>query len=392
MAGFVALAVEWPFAGWLFVVSLVAGGVPVALAALRDLSRRKITINLLVTVAAVGALYLGQIIEAAAVMFFFALAEAFEVFGEARSRKAVSALLDRTPETAQLQEGGEMPIDRVRPGTVVVIRPGDTIGLDGVVVAGQSSVDEAAITGESVPKEKFPGETVFAGTLNQNGYLEVEVTHEAGSSVLARIITLVEQAQKSRPPMQDFLDRFASYYIPAAVGAAVLIAVVPPLVGGQPFGAWVTRALILLVLACPDALVVSAPVAVAAAIGGASKKGLLIKGGRYLEVLSKVGVFAFDKTKTLTMGVPVVGEVIALHGATDSDVLADAAGLEKFSSHPLGTAIRNAAAAKGVAAHRMDRFVNVAGRGASAKCLVCATRDHAIGNLEHIGASAETCA
>lgn len=189
-----------------------------------------------------------------------------------------------------------MPIDRVRPGTVVVIRPGDTIGLDGVVVAGQSSVDEAAITGESVPKEKFPGETVFAGTLNQNGYLEVEVTHEAGSSVLARIITLVEQAQKSRPPMQDFLDRFASYYIPAAVGAAVLIAVVPPLVGGQPFGAWVTRALILLVLACPDALVVSAPVAVAAAIGGASKKGLLIKGGRYLEVLSKVGVFAFDKT------------------------------------------------------------------------------------------------
>ncbi|AXY49762.1 hypothetical protein YT1_0305 [Rhodococcus ruber] len=296
MAGFVALAVEWPFAGWLFVVSLVAGGVPVALAALRDLSRRKITINLLVTVAAVGALYLGQIIEAAAVMFFFALAEAFEVFGEARSRKAVSALLDRTPETAQLQEGGEMPIDRVRPGTVVVIRPGDTIGLDGVVVAGQSSVDEAAITGESVPKEKFPGETVFAGTLNQNGYLEVEVTHEAGSSVLARIITLVEQAQKSRPPMQDFLDRFASYYIPAAVGAAVLIAVVPPLVGGQPFGAWVTRALILLVLACPDALVVSAPVAVAAAIGGASKKGLLIKGGRYLEVLSKVGVFAFDKT------------------------------------------------------------------------------------------------
>ncbi|WP_197089737.1 heavy metal translocating P-type ATPase [Mycobacterium nebraskense] len=384
-------ALRWPHAGWLFAVSLGAGGVPVALAALGDLVRRKVTINLLVTVAAIGALYLGQIVEAAAVMFFFALAEAFEAFGEARSRKAVFELIDRSPKTAHLRDGGEVPVDQVQPGNIVAIRPGDTVALDGVVVAGESSVDEATITGESVPKEKFRGETVFAGTLNQSGYLEVEVTQGAENSVLAKIITLIEQAQKSRPAMQDFLDRFASYYIPAAVGLAVLIAAVPPLVWGQQFGTWFTRALILLVLACPDALVVSAPVAVAAAIGGASKKGVLIKGGRYLEVLSKVKAAAFDKTKTLTVGIPVVSEVITLHGATESDVLADAAGLEKFSSHPLATAIENAAADKGIAAHRMDKFANVAGRGASANCLVCAAREHAIGNLAHIGASAATC-
>ncbi|KLO44706.1 hypothetical protein ABW17_08290 [Mycobacterium nebraskense] len=391
LTGLVGEALRWPHAGWLFAVSLGAGGVPVALAALGDLVRRKVTINLLVTVAAIGALYLGQIVEAAAVMFFFALAEAFEAFGEARSRKAVFELIDRSPKTAHLRDGGEVPVDQVQPGNIVAIRPGDTVALDGVVVAGESSVDEATITGESVPKEKFRGETVFAGTLNQSGYLEVEVTQGAENSVLAKIITLIEQAQKSRPAMQDFLDRFASYYIPAAVGLAVLIAAVPPLVWGQQFGTWFTRALILLVLACPDALVVSAPVAVAAAIGGASKKGVLIKGGRYLEVLSKVKAAAFDKTKTLTVGIPVVSEVITLHGATESDVLADAAGLEKFSSHPLATAIENAAADKGIAAHRMDKFANVAGRGASANCLVCAAREHAIGNLAHIGASAATC-
>lgn len=390
----IGIALSLAGLGWadvLYGMSLAAGGLPVALAAFRKLAKRKVSISLLVTIAAIGALFLGEIAEAAAVMFFFALAETFEQFGEARSQKAVAALLDRSPKMARLKNGREVPVEQVKPGDILKIRPGDLIPLDGKVVAGESSVDEAAITGESVPKEKFKDETVFAGTLNQNGYLEVRVTKISSETTLAKIIKLVAEAQKSRPEMQEFLDRFASYYIPIAIGAALLVAIVPPLLFGAPFGDWLTKALILLVLACPDALVVSAPVALAAAIGGASKRGVLIKGGRFLESLSKVRVIAFDKTKTLTVGVPKVTEVVPLHGATEAMVIADAAGLEKFSSHPLAKAIEDYAAAKGIKPHKMDKFENVAGRGGRANCLVCSDREHAIGNLQHIGASAKAC-
>lgn len=362
-----------------------------ALSAFRDLLHRKIGINLLVTIAAIGALYLGEIAEAAAVMFFFALAEAFEEYGEARSQKAVAALLDNSPKIARLKDGREVPVTSVNVSDVVKVRPGDMVPLDGVVVDGESSVDEATITGESMPKEKYKDELVYAGTINQNGYLEIRVTKTSDHSTLSQIISLIKDAQKSRPEMQEFLDRFASYYIPVALGLAALIAIVPPLVLGQPFDIWFTKALILLVLACPDALVVSAPVAVSAAIGGASRKGVLIKGGRFLEVLSKTKAIAFDKTKTLTVGTPVVAEVVLLHGATESDVLGDAAGLEKFSSHPLAAAIGAYAKKKGVKPHRMHKFKNTAGRGGAANCMVCDTKAHAIGNLQHIGASAKVC-
>lgn len=382
---------KFPGSEGLYITSLAAGGVPVAISAIRKALKRKISISLLVTIAALGALYLGEFAEAAAVMFFFALAEAFEEFGEARSQKAVAALLEKSPKIARLQDGREVPIEEVTVGEIVKVRPGDMVPLDGVVVVGESSIDEATITGESVPKEKYEGETVYAGTMNQSGYLEVRVTRTAANSTLQKIVTLIEQAQKSRPEMQEFLDRFASYYIPAAIGLAVLVAFVPPVFFGEPFSEWFTRALILLVLACPDALVVSAPVAVAAAIGGASRRGVLIKGGRFLEVLSKTRVIAFDKTKTLTVGTPVVAEVILLHGATEEDVIGDAAGIEKFSSHPLAKAIEDYATQKGIKPHKMDKFKNIAGRGGNANCLICEDKEHAIGNLQHIGASAETC-
>lgn len=375
----------------LYWLALGLGGVPVAVAAIRKLLKKKISISLLVTIAAIGAVYLGEIPEAAAVVFFFALAEAFEGFGEARSQKAVAALLEKSPKIARMKDGREVAVEEVSAGEVVKVRPGDMVPLDGIVTSGESSVDEATITGESVPKEKYQGQTVYAGTLNQSGYLEVKVTKTAANSTLQKIITLIEEAQKSRPEMQEFLDKFAGYYIPAALVLATLVAVVPPVFFGQPFSDWFTRSLILLVLACPDALVVSAPVAVAAAIGGASKRGVIIKGGRFLEVLSKTRAIAFDKTKTLTVGSPVVAEVIALHGATEADVLADAAGIEKFSSHPLALAIEDYAKDKGIEPHEMDKFKNIAGRGGVATCLVCDTKDHAIGNLQHVGASAEAC-
>ena len=380
-----------PAADVLYLVSLAAGGIPVTISAIHKVLKRKISISLLVTLAALGAMYLGQFAEAAAVMFFFALAEAFEEFGEARSQKAVAALLEKSPKIARMQDGREVPVEEVKEGEIVKVRPGDMVPLDGVVVDGESSIDEATITGESVPKEKYKGETVYAGTLNQSGYLEVEVTKIAANSTLQKIVALIKQAQESRPEMQDFLDKFAGYYIPAAIGLAVLVAIVPPVFFGEPFSDWFTRALILLVLACPDALVVSAPVAVAAAIGGASRRGVLIKGGRFLEVLSKTKAIAFDKTKTLTVGTPVVAEVVVLHGASEEDVIGDAAGIEKFSSHPLAKAIEDYAAKKGIKPHKMDKFKNVAGRGGNANCLVCDDKEHAIGNLQHIGASAETC-
>lgn len=379
-----------PYSEWAFGLSLATGGIPVAIAALKSVFRRKITINLLVTIAALGALYLGQIAEAAAVMFFFALAEAFEELGESRSQKAVATLLERSPKIARLKDGREIPVEQVEVGTVVKVRPGDMVPLDGIVTSGESSIDEATITGESVPKEKYQGETVYAGTLNQSGYLEVKVTKASSDSTLTKIVNLIKEAQKSRPEMQEFLDRFAGYYIPAALGIAVLVAIVPPLLLGAPFAEWFGRALILLVLACPDALVVSAPVAVAAAIGGASRHGVLIKGGRFLEVLSKTKAIAFDKTKTLTVGSPIVAEVVALNGVSKEAVIADAAGLEKFSSHPLAKAIEEYAKRQGVEPHTMDKFKNTAGRGGNANCLVCDTREHAIGNLQHIGTNAAT--
>jgi len=380
-----------PGAESLYLISLAAGGGPVAISAIRKLLKRKISISLLVTIAALGALYLGQFAEAAAVMFFFALAEAFEEFGEVRSQKAIAALLEKSPKIARMQDGREVPVEDVKEGEIVKVRPGDMVPLDGVVIDGESSIDEATITGESVPKEKYKGETVYAGTLNQSGYLEVKVTKTAANSTLQKIVTLIEQAQKSRPEVQEFLDKFAGYYIPAAIGLAILVAIIPPVFFGEPFSDWFTRALILLVLACPDALVVSAPVAVAAAIGGASRRGVLIKGGRFLEVLSKTKAIAFDKTKTLTVGTPVVAEVVLLHGASEDDVIGDAAGIEKFSSHPLAKAIEDYAAQNGIQPHKMDKFKNVAGRGGNANCLVCDSKEHAIGNLQHIGASAETC-
>lgn len=376
---------------WFYYLSLATGGLPVAIAAVKSLLKRKVTINLLVTIAAAGAVYLGEIPEAAIVVLFFSLAEAFESFGEARSRRAVATLLKRSPKIARLKVGKdiqEMPVDKVVEGMTVVVRPGDMVPLDGIVTSGESSIDEAAITGESIPKEKYKGETVFAGTLNQSGYLEIKVTKNSKNTTLSKIAKLIEEAQESRPAMQTFLDKFASFYIPIAIGAAALTVIIPVVFFGLPLNEWFEKGLVMLVLACPDALVVSAPIAVAAAIGGASKRGVLIKGGRFLEVLSKTKAIAFDKTKTLTLGVPTVAEVHVFNGASEEDVIGDAAGLEKFSSHPLAVAIEDYAKELGITPHEMESFKNTAGRGGNANCLVCDDREHAIGNLEHIGTTA----
>jgi len=374
-----------------YLAAIVSGGYFVFIAALRGLFKQRfLNINFLVVVAAIGAVYINQLAEAAAVVFFFSLAEVFEEFGIDRARKAVETLIKKSPQTAILKNGQKIKAEEVKIKDVVLVRPGDLVPLDGIVIKGFSSVDESAITGEAVPKDKQTGDFVFAGTLNQNGYLEIEVTKESKNSTFSKIIKMVEQAQRSRAPYQEFIDRFAKYYTPSVVAGAFLIAVIPPFFFGGIFNEWLYRALVLLVIACPCALVISAPVSIASAIGGASRKGILIKGGKYIEALGKLRAVAFDKTKTLTLGEPKISDVITFNGYSEEEVLADAAGIEKFSSHPLSKAILEFVQERGITPHLMDRYENVAGKGGRATCLVCNDLEHCIGNLKLVGANAIT--
>ncbi len=368
------------FVSLFYGISLIAGSVFVVRSAVRGLIKQRfLNISFLVVIAALGALYIGELGEAAAVVFLFSLGEFFETFGIERSRKAVEALLRKAPKVARLQNGETVPVDEVPVGAIVIVRPGEQIPLDGVVTVGQSAVDEAPITGESVPVDKVVNSKVFAGTLNIQGYLEVQVEKASSDSTFSRIISLIEKAQASRAPTQAFIDSFAKYYTPLVVVVAFLVAVVPVLFFNQPFDEWLYRALTLLVIACPCALVISTPVAIASAIGGASRYGILIKGGAYLEKLAKVKAVAFDKTRTLTEGRHQVTEVLTFGSHSKEEVIADAAGLEQFSSHPLAAAILEYAKANGIVGHSMDSFENVAGKGGVAHCTVCDARSY-IGN------------
>lgn len=367
----------------IYYLAIFSGGIYVIKGAWRGLSKQKfLNIDFLVVIASVGAIYLGELPEAAAVIFFFSLAEAFEEYGINRSRSALQALLHKSPQTATLLGGEKIAVAEVKVGQVVSVRPGELIPLDGKVKKGSSAVNEATITGESIPKDKREGDSVFAGTLNENGYLEIEVTKESKNSTFSKIIALVEQAQKAKAPTQEFIDRFAKYYTPSVVVIALIVATVIPLVTGDPFSVWLTRAIILLVIACPCALVISTPVAITSAIGGASKRGVLIKGGKHLEELKNVRVVAFDKTGTLTLGEPYISDVIAFNGFTEEQVLEDAAGLEQFSSHPLAKSILAFAKEKGISPHTMENYQNISGKGGKATCMVCDDLEHCVGNLK----------
>lgn len=367
----------------IYYLAIFSGGIYVVRGAWRGLSKQRfLNIDFLVVIASIGAIYLGALAEGAAVIFFFSLAEAFEEYGVNRSRRALQALLHKSPQIAILLDGRSMAVSEVLVGQFVSVRPGELIPLDGKVVKGLSAVNEATITGESIPKDKREGDTVFAGTLNENGYLEIEVTKESKNSTFAKIISLVEQAQKAKAPTQEFIDRFAKYYTPSVVVVAVLLAALAPLITGDPFSVWLERAIILLVISCPCALVVATPVAMTSAIGGASRKGVLIKGARYLEELKKVQVIAFDKTGTLTLGEPYISDVVTFNGFTEAQVLEDAAGLEQFSSHPLAKSILNFAKEKGINPHSMQNYQNIAGKGGKATCMVCEDLEHCVGNLK----------
>jgi len=325
--------------------------------------------NFLMTVAVVGAVALGDWLEAATVSFLFALSLALESWSAGRARRAIAALMDLTPPTARIRtaDGGESEVspDQVPVGAVFVVRPGERIPLDGIVRVGDSSVDQAPITGESLPVAKAPGAEVFAGTINGDGVLEVENTKAAADTTLARVTRLVADAQSRRSAAERWVDKFAAIYTPIVMAAALALLLVPPLLLGGDWGEWIYRALVLLVIACPCALVISTPVTVVASMAAAARAGVLVKGGEYLESPARLKAVAFDKTGTVTQGRLTVEQVVPLNGHDEAALLARAAALEARSTHPIARAILAHAAALGVTPVPADNVQAIPGKGAT---------------------------
>jgi Cd2+/Zn2+-exporting ATPase len=352
----------------LYLLSMVVGGWPIARAALGALRRRSLDMNVLMALAAVGAAGIGEYAEGAWVLVLFAVGTGLEALALERSRRSVEGLMDLAPAQARVvADGREELVDvaDVAPGARFAVRPGERLALDGVVVDGASSVDQAPITGESVPVDKGRGDEVFAGTLNVHGALVVRATKVAEESTLSRVAALVERAQSSRAPAERFIDRFARVYTPLVFGAALALLTVPVLLGGA-FDTWAYRALALLIVACPCSLVISVPVAVVSAVGGAARRGILIKGGQALEDLGRVRAIAVDKTGTLTLGLPLLERVVVLGAVSEDEALGLIAAVEAGSEHPLAAALRRAARGRGAGAHDVAGFRALPGRGAQA--------------------------
>jgi len=324
-------------------LSIVLGGRDTLRKGYVALKTFTLNINFLMSLAVVGAIAIGQWPEAAMVTFLFGLAEMIEALSLDRARNAVRSLLEMAPETALVRnEAGdwhEVKASEVRIGELVRVRPGERLPLDGEIVSGGSTVDQASITGESIPVEKGPGDTVFAGTMNGKGGFEFRVSANTANTALAKIIRVVQRAQNEKAPVQRFIDRFAAVYTPTVVGVALLVAFVPSLLLGQPLLPWVYKALVMLVIACPCALVISTPVTVVSGLAAAARRGILIKGGSYLEEGRKIRMVALDKTGTLTMGEPRVTDFIPLDDAPKDRLLQLAASLDAPSEHPVAAAI-----------------------------------------------------
>ena len=326
-----------------------------------------LNINALMSIAVTGAIVIGHWSEAAMVMVLFTLAELIEARSLDRARNAIAGLMSLAPDTTTVQQADgswqEIAAANVAVGSMVRVKPGERIGLDGEIVRGSSTVDQAPITGESLPVEKSRGDAVFAGTINQAGSLEYRVTAAASHSTLARIIHAVEAAQGVKAPTQRFVDRFAQIYTPAVLAIAALIAVVPPLLLGEAWGEWVYKALVLLVIACPCALVISTPVSIVSGLAAAARKGILVKGGVYLEQGRKLKWLALDKTGTLTHGKPVQTDFALLGNRLPENGQVLASSLAARSDHPVSQAIARAAAEQGITTQTVHEFTALAGRG-----------------------------
>lgn len=351
--------------------AFAVGGFAKAREGLETLIReRDLDVNFLMIVAAIGSACIGYWTEGAVLIFIFALSGALESFTMDKSRRDISALMEMKPETATLYRRGEervVPIGELAVGDVIVVRPGERIPADGVVVEGRSAVNQASITGESIPVDKARGDEVYAGTLNGQGALFIEVTRPAESTLFARIIRLVQEAESEKPASQLFMERFEKIYARAVVLATLLLIVIPPLALGWSWPKALYKAMVFLVVASPCALVASIMPAVLSAISASARRGVLFKGGAYLELLARAKVVAFDKTGTLTTGQPEVTDVVPLRGWTEADLLRVAASLESLSEHPLARAIVRKASEAGLATKRPEAFEARSGWGVQAK-------------------------
>ncbi|MCE5284712.1 MAG: cadmium-translocating P-type ATPase [Pelosinus sp.] len=349
----------------LYLGAMLAGGYHLAKSGLYSLRSFTFDMNFLMTIAALGAGTIGEWSEGGVVVFLFSLGNVLQVYTMDKARQSIRALMDLKPREALVRRNGQeiiLKAEEIVVGDVLLVKPGERIAMDGIVANGVSTVNQATITGESMPVEKKTGDSVYAGTINEQGALEITVTKLDEDSTLAKIMHLVEEAQAQKAPSQQFVDKFSKVYTPCVIIGALLLMVVPWLLFNQPFTEWFYKALVMLVISCPCALVISTPVSIVSAIGNASRIGVLIKGGAYLEQIGTIEAVAFDKTGTLTIGKPKVTDIISVSSVTEEEILVLAASVEKKSEHPLADAIVQRA--KDFALKPVSDFKALIGRGA----------------------------
>ena len=351
-------------ANLLYFLSMLFGAYFVVPKAFLALKRMQPDMNLLMVIAIVGAMSIQQLFEGAAVAFLFSVALLLEHWSVGRARQAVAALMDLSPTKAYVMDAGEMLVEQVKIDDRVLVKPGEKVPLDGVIEKGETSINQASITGESLPVAKKKGDRVYAGTINEEGAFEYRVTKKAEDSTLARIAQMVQEAQSKRASSQQWVERFAKIYTPLMISLAVLIAVLPPFLGLGTWTEWFYQALVVLVVACPCALVISTPVSIVSALTSAARHGVLIKGGMFLEVPGKLQALALDKTGTLTLGRPEVQAIIPFNQHTEEELLERAAALEALSEHPLARAILKKAKERGIQVECAENFQITKGKGA----------------------------